>query len=173
MKYYFLCLFIALFSIDGVAQKLHHHYSFYPQEVGNVYFIHPQKGFASNETGAKKDLTYDITYLSKADSATYTFTYFAKDVLSIDSIRLTDDSGNVIYTAAAVMYYVQPKKSYWQHRASVMIPYELLPKIYRNDTPYTLQLIGGRTLRYTMKPKTWKKQSYMVSRILEIVKYNH
>lgn len=171
MKYYLLLLFFSL-SISGFAQKMHRHYSFYPQEGGNVYFIHPQKGFKSEDKTAVKDLIYDITYLSEHDSASFTFTYSLRDVMQIHTVEITDPNGQSIYTSEAQMLYVQPRKSAWQHRASIRIPYALLEQLYRHDQPYVLTLIGGRTFRYQIKPGPWKKQAGMMSRIFDVVKYN-
>lgn len=173
MKYYSLLTFFILISLSGSAQKIHKQYAFYPQEGGNVYFIHPQKGFESKDTGAKKDLIYDITYISTKDSATFTFTYFVKDVLQINNVEIIDNTGSVVYSTPATMFYVQPKKKYWQHRATIQIPHTLLEELYKEKSPYTLTLIGGKSIRYTMKPKTWEKQSGIVSRIFEVVKYNN
>lgn len=172
MKYYFL--FIALFctTLCCFAQKIHRQYSFYPQENGNVYFIHPQKGFESKDTEAVKSLIYDITYLSGRDSASFTFSYSVKNVLQIDSVQITDHTGKPVYTTPANMFYVQPKRNYWQHRASIQIPYTLLEQLYDQTNPYVLSLIGGRTIQYETKPGSWKKQSGIVSKIFEVIKYN-
>ena len=63
-------------TISLSAQKLHTHYSFLPQEGGNLYFIMPQKGFQTQDKKAKKKLIYDVAYLYPQDSATVNYTYF-------------------------------------------------------------------------------------------------
>jgi len=173
MKYYFLLIAFFCISTCCVAQKIHRQYSFYPQENGNVYFIHPQKGFESKDNEAVKGLIYDITYLSGKDSASFTFSYSIKNVLQIESVQITDHTGKQVYTIPANMFYVQPKKSYWQHRASIQIPYSLLEELYRQDTPYSISLIGGRKIQYEIKPSQWKKQSGIISKIFDVVKYNN
>jgi len=173
MKIYWL--FIAFLSVASfcTGQKLHKDYSFYPQEGGNVYFIHPQKGFESRDAEVTKALEYDITYVSDRDSATYTFSYFTKNVLKTDSVKIYSSQGELLYVAPASMYYVQPKKKNWQQRASISIPFPLLTQIYNAPSPYTLSLVGGnKEIRYVLKPKAWEKQSYKVSRIFQIVEFN-
>ncbi len=173
MKNTLLFILLLYCSSFVTAQKIHRNYSFYPQEEGNVYFIHPLKGFISNDKEATKKLEYDITYLSGNDSAIYTFTYFTENVFKTDSVIIQDASGDRLYSATAIMYYVQPKGKSWQQRASISIPYETLVRLYSNPSPYSLALAGTKDIRYEIKPKTWRKHSRLISRIFEIVKYNN
>lgn len=173
MKIYWLLLVFLSITTVATAQKLHKDYSFQPQEGYNVYFVHPQKGFESKDPEAVKPLEYDITYLSGRDSATYTFSYYTRNVLKIDSVKFIGSQGEELYAAPASMYFVQPKKKNWQQRASITIPHELLVRLYESASPYRLSLIGGnREINYMMKPKTWEKQSYKISRIFQIVEHN-
>ncbi|GEM_PF-791626 len=172
MKYILLFILFLSLPFYSAGQKLHRQYSFYPQEEGNVYFIHPQKGFENNGNGPVKKMEYDITYLSGKDSASYTFTYYSENPMQIDSVKIMSRSGQLIYAEKATMFYVQPKKTYWQQRASVSIPYDLLVEIYQNENPYSISLSGGKRLDYEMKPKRWKKQAELVSKIFDVVKYN-
>ncbi|MDH6358421.1 hypothetical protein [Parabacteroides sp. PF5-9] len=173
MRLSLLSCFILCLAFNGWAQKVNRDYSFYPQENGNVYFIHPQKGYKSDQKEATKGLTYDITYLSGRDSASYTFTYYLQDVLQINAVILLDHNGKEVYKGEPEIYYVQPKRNYWQHRAKVEIPYDLLEQIYQEESPYNLILQGNnKTVRYTLNPKKWAKQSTLISRIFQVVKYN-
>lgn len=173
MKYFLSFIFLLSFSFGISAQKIHRQYSFRPQEEGSLYFIHPQKGFESKDPEAKKNFIYDITYLSDTDSASFTFTYFTKNVLQADSVKLLDAQGHIIYSIPARMFYVQPRKNYWQQRASIAIPYDLLVSLYKEESPYIILLTGQKNIQYTMKASTWKKQSGIVSRIFDVVKYNY
>ncbi|MDR1202236.1 MAG: hypothetical protein LBL58_11520 [Tannerellaceae bacterium] len=168
-------LLILLMAIPfvGNTQKIHRQYTFYPQEGGNVYFIRPQKVFESNNAEALKKLVYDITYLAGRDSVSFTFTYYTHQVLKIDSVRLLTDKKDVLFEGKAITYFIQPKKNYWQQRASLTLPYELLVKTFQEDNSFIISLMGGKSINYQMKPKVWKKQSQMVSNIFNVVKYNN
>ncbi len=173
MRNYFLLILLFCCSAYGGAQKLNRNYSFHPQEEGNVYFIHPLKGYESKNKGAVKMLEYDITYLSGKDSATYTFTYFSENAFKIDSVIISDNSGKYTFTGPANMYYLQPKRNIWQQRAAITIPYEILVQLYQSSLPYKISLVGNKNVDYEIKPKTWEKQSKMVTKVFEIIKYNN
>ncbi|MDR0750291.1 MAG: hypothetical protein LBF62_12105 [Tannerellaceae bacterium] len=173
MKKYLLFLLLAAIPFVGNTQKIHRQYSFYPQEGGNVYFIYPQKVFESNDAGALKKLTYDITYLAGRDSASFTFTYYTHNVMKIDSVKLLSDKMDVLFEGKAITYFVQPRKNYWQQRASLTLPYELLVKTFQEDNSFIISLTGKKSISYQMKPKVWKKQSQMISKIFDIVEYNN
>jgi len=172
MKKYLLLLCLFCFSVEGMAQKINRQYSFYPQETGSLYFIHPQTGFSSKDPGTVKGLIYDITYLSERDSATFAFTYYTQSVLKVDSVFILDAMGQEVYKTPANVLYVQPKSSYWQQRVNYPVPYEILTTLYEASSPYQLVLSGDRQIRYTLKPGVWKKQSAVVTKIFEVVKYN-
>jgi hypothetical protein len=173
MKKYVWLILLAVIPFVGDAQKLHRHYSFYPQEGGNLYFVHPQKVFESNDAEALKKLAYDITFLSGGDSASFTFTYYTHDVMKTDSVKLLNDKEDVLFEGKAITYFIQPKKNYWQQRVSVTLPYALLTETFREENSFIISLTGRKNINYRMKPKVWKKQSQMVSNIFDIVKYNN
>ena len=86
-------------TISLSAQKLHTHYSFLPQEGGNLYFIMPQKGFQTQDKKAKKKLIYDVAYLYPQDSATVNYTYFHLNTFVTDSFYVSDESGKALYAS--------------------------------------------------------------------------
>ncbi|MCC8155349.1 MAG: hypothetical protein LIP01_14910 [Tannerellaceae bacterium] len=172
MRHFLLYLLFLLISIGGYAQKIHRNYSFYPQESGNVYFIHPQKGYISPDKNAVKGLEYDITYISGKDSATINFTYFTNQVLQARTIRLQKQTGDVLYEAPLVSLFVQPRKNYWQQRMQFLIPYALLSELYKQSEPFLITLSGGREIRYEIKPGSWKKQAELINKVFEVVEYN-
>ncbi|MCD8178301.1 MAG: hypothetical protein LUE98_13115 [Tannerellaceae bacterium] len=171
---HFLLLFISLclFAGSAQAQKIHRQYAFYPQEEGNVYFIYPQKGFTSADKDVVKGLVYDITYVSGRDSASFIFSYFTKNVVQAKSIVFKDTTGNILYEAPVTMMFTQPKKNNWHQRAQVMIPYETLTSLYEQPQPYAICLNGGKEILFEISPKSWKKQSGVINKIFEVVKYN-
>lgn len=173
MKNYLLPILFFFISSTCIAQKIHKEYSFYSNEEGSVYFIHPQKGFKSKDKEVVKDFIYDITYLSTKDSASFTFTYFTENILKADSLTIVGAGGSPIYTGEIEMYFVQPYKGkIWQHRGNLVIPYDILVQLYQNESPYSISLNGRKTIHYEMKAGTWKKQSSIVLKIFDVIKYN-
>ncbi len=172
MKHFFLFLLLIILPVSGYSQKINRQYSFHPQEGGNVYFIHPQKGFSSSDKETVKELVYDITYVSNRDSATFIFSYYTSQVLQATTVRLKDQQGNILYESPLEMMFTQPQKSYWQQRAQFRIPYVLLEQIYREPAPYSITLGGKRDIHYNIKNSTWKKQSGIINKIFEVVEYN-
>lgn len=173
MKKYLLLILLVAAPFVGNTQKINRQYSFYPQEEGNVYFVHPQKVFESNNEETLKKLEYDITYLTGKDSISFTFTYYTHNVLKTDSIKLLNDKKELLYEGKAIVYFIQPKKNYWQQRVSLTLPYDLLVKTFQEENSFIVSLIGGKTIDYQMKPKAWKKQSQMISKIFDVIKYNN
>jgi hypothetical protein len=169
---FLLLMLLTAIPLVGNAQNIHRQYSFYPQEEGNLYFIHPQNVFESNDAEALKKLAYDITYLAGKDSASFTFTYYTHHVMKIDSVKLLNDRIDVLFEGKAVTYFVQPKRKYWQQRVSLTLPYELLVKAFQEDRSFILSLTGKKSINYQMKPSVWKKQSQMVSTVFDVVEYN-
>ncbi|MDR1403812.1 MAG: hypothetical protein LBJ60_08950 [Tannerellaceae bacterium] len=172
MNKYVLLILLTTVSFVGNTQKIHRQYSFYPQEGGNVYFIHPQKVFESGNDEALNKLAYDITYLAGKDSASFTFTYYTHNVFKIDFVKLLTDKKDVLFEGKAITYFIQPEKNYWRQRASVTLPYELLAKLFQEDNSFIISLTGEKSVNYQMKPKVWKKQSQLVLKIFDVVKYN-
>ncbi|MCD8264360.1 MAG: hypothetical protein LUD02_09595 [Tannerellaceae bacterium] len=171
MRKYVLFLFLFI-TLTGNAQKLHRQYSFYPQETGNLYFVHPQKAFTSTDRQAVKQLTYDITYLAPGDSATFSFTFHTKNICKSDSVFIYNAGGELVYQTAATYLYLQPHKSYWRQRVFIKLPYTLLTGLYKEENSFTICLEGNCNLRYSMKKKTWQKQSAMMNNIVDLIRYN-
>lgn len=172
MKYTLIltCLFISL-SLWG--QKLHKDYAFYPQEEGNLYFIFPQKGFRCSDPDITKGLEYDLTYFTANDSVVLAYTCVSPFVCKSDTVSLLDQAGNSLYVAPAEMLFVQPKGKNWEQRATVKIPYSRVVSLYHTPSPFTLRIhTPGRTVDYHLSSKDWKKQTFLVSRIFEMITYN-
>lgn len=172
MKLHLIILSLVV-SLSAFSQKLYKDYTFYPQETGKLYFILPQKGFQSDDPTVVKGLEYDLTYFTASDSATLAYTYTTHTIYASDSVSLVSPEGNVLYTEKATMLFVQPHKKQWQQRASTQIPYALLTELYKQKEPFRVRIHSSRqTLDYTLKRSKWEKQSFLLSRIFEIIKYN-
>lgn len=172
MKYIIFIIGL-LFAIPISAQKLNKDYSFLPQENGILYFIFPQKGFSSTDNTAKKGLEYDLTYFTANDSILFSYTYINKELCKTETIFFLSADGQTLYKGKAEMLFVQPKKATWIHRATVKIPYSLFVSFYAMQQPYNICLHTSRKeIPYTLKDRKWKKQTYLVSRIFDTIKYN-
>lgn len=162
-----------LLTIPAFSQKLYKDYSFYPQEEGTLYFIFPQKGFRSENKTVKKDLEYDITYFTKNDSVSFTYSYTNQAVRPTDSLSFIGHDGKLLYTGKGKMLFVQPQKKYWKHRALIKIPIPVFTSIYAMEAPAKISIhSSGQHIEYEMKPSKWKTQTWLIARIFEMIKYN-
>ncbi|WP_373730058.1 hypothetical protein [Bacteroides heparinolyticus] len=171
----FAILSILLMGAVGMsAQKLHTHYSFLPQEGGNLYFIMPQKGFQTQDKEAKKGLVYDVTYLYSQDSATFNYTYYYLKTFATDSFYVSDATGKSLYAAPSALLYTHPKGKYWIHRETVKVPYQVLKSFYQSSSPIRITLIArdGQRITYTMPPSKWAKHCALMQNIFTLADLN-
>lgn len=172
MKLHLIILSLVV-SFSAFSQKLYKDYTFYPQEAGKLYFILSQKGFQSDDPTVVKGLEYDLTYFTASDTATFAYSYTTHTICASDSISLIGSEGDVLYTEKATMLFVQPHKKHWQQRASTKITYTLLTELYKQKEPFRVRIHSSKqTFDYTLKRNKWEKQSFLLSRIFEIIKYN-
>lgn len=167
MNKYTLSLFFVLCTSLVFAQNIKNKYSFHSGENGSVYFVHPIKAL-KNES-IPSDLEYDLTYNSATDSVTYNFTFFNKIVSTVESISFNNEPQKF----EASMLFVDPHKNSWKLRATVKLPFEYIKNIYNNTKPYTLMINTNKAeYRFSQNEKNWQKQSAIVNKIFEVIKYN-
>ncbi|NDW18886.1 hypothetical protein D0T53_08165 [Dysgonomonas sp. 216] len=172
MKKVLYSIILLCATINISAQDISKKYLSRIHNDGYLYFIYPMEGFSTNDTKAKKDMVFDITYLTTRDSVTYNFTYYTKEASPTDSVFILLPDNERSYVEST-MFYVEPKRKNWEQRASLSIPAEFLNKMYENDLPYKVLVHSkGNSYLYTMKEKDWKKQSAIVRKILESIKYS-
>ncbi|MCC8088305.1 MAG: hypothetical protein LIO79_03445 [Rikenellaceae bacterium] len=168
-----LLFLLIIGCLSGSSQKINRDYSFLKQQNGNLYFIHPMNGFKSSDKNIKKDMEYDMTYLTATDSVSFIFSVYTYEVAKLDSLRIIDVNGAEIYSTGVEMIYVKPRKKYWIQRAGITVPYELLSDLYKKDEPYSIVLHGGESeIIYKMAQGKWRSQSDMVNKIFDVIEYN-
>lgn len=173
MKFVMLSILL-MGAVSLSAQKLHTHYSFLPQEGGNLYFIMPQKGFQTQDKKAKKSFVYDIAYLYSQDSATINYTYFHLNTFVTDSFYVSDESGKALYASHSDLLYTHPKGKYWIHRGTVKVPYQVLKSFYQSPSPIRITIIAqdGQRVTYTMPSSKWAKHCVLMQNIFTIADLN-
>lgn len=164
-------IFLLLFLLSGLikGQNISKHYKSSAQGKGLLYFILPQKGFANNKL--KSTFTYDITYLTTSNFAALNFSYYDKMERVIDSIGFIN--GNQKFSANTRKLFVDTKKSKWHYRYSAECPYVDLCSFFNQASqPKIILYTKQGTVELSIKEKTWKRQSFMTNKILNLIKQN-
>lgn len=141
---------------------------------GMLFFIFPQKVSSVGNSIVKKDLQFDITYLTSKDSATVALTYIADQSIKTDSLKLFLVDGETSYSAATEVLYIERKSSKWVHRVKFAIPYQMLEELFAlNSSPLTV-IIPSKLgdISYSYSAKKWKKQTELMSNIFEVIQLN-
>jgi len=156
------------FSVENLfAQKISKCFVSSDLPDGRLYFIKPMKGFANGGN----DLVFDITYKSKKDSIVFTFTYFDKKELDIDSLLFA--LGNKIVCCPAKKLYVDVSKSKWEYRYSANLLFSDLSAFFDQENPPKLVVAAHKEhVELHIKNKMWEKQSSIVRKIFKLIKYN-
>lgn len=164
-----LCLF-SFFLLNSIlqAQSLKRHVVTKIQEEGTLYFINPLIDFK----GDKSVMSYDITYLTGHDSATFNFTYFTKNLHQIDSILLAGD--NASYKIPVTKLFVDNRKNKWEHRYSARLPMENLQEFFTNEKQGSVFLLNAKSdeKQYSQSKGKWKRQKELLTKIFDLIQAN-
>lgn len=159
----------SILTITALGQNIEKSYTSSVRGDEAVYFIYPMKKFKSKD--ASKELEYDITYNHLSDSLTYNFTFYYKQPLSISSVSFIADDQTLVIPAKIL--FVEPKKKQWVHRVSLRIPYNNFRTLYSSATPYKLKIESGSSnVLFEINPKDWKKQSAIISGVIQVIELN-
>ena len=154
-------------TFTAQSQSLKRYYVSNLQAKGVLYFILPQNIFKSADT----DFTYDITYMSKADSVTFNFTVFAKDFFQVQQLQLQTNTSKVQVPVQKL--YVEAKKAGWTARYSTKISYADMQDFFKNkNTPQVVLQQNGSSKTLSCKAKQWKKTSTINNKIVQVINYN-
>lgn len=160
---------LLLLNISVVGQNISKYYTSSIQQNGTLFFIFPQSGFENSKIKAK--LTYDITYLTKNDSAVLIFSFFDKTLREIDSIVFI--SVNKKYTSAVKKIFVEPKKQKWHFRYNSKFQFNELDEIFNSvSKPRIILYTKQGEVELDIKAKKWKKHSSITNKIFTLIKYN-
>ena len=166
-----LFLYLGIFLLSPVsAQDISKKYSSMTGAEGNVYFIHPNKGFKSPEI--KDQLEYDITYVTSGDSVTFNFTFYNDQASPVDSIGIISENQPAFFPAGMI-YLDAHKKDNWKHRVTSRIPYDYIVTLYNQSYPYQIEVFSkGNKFTFEMKEKEWEKQSKVIKKIFDVIDLN-
>lgn len=169
MMYKFLVLlcFTVLSFFAASGQNIRDYYVANVQLGGTLYFIFPMALFEQAENG---ELTMDITYKTKKDSATVNFTYYQKAAEEADSVSFSGPAGKL--SGVPQKLYIEAKKaSEWEHRYSLKLPFGQLSAFFAGEAPFRIQIYSkGKILTYNPKRVGWAKQIKIVNTILSMAK---
>jgi len=170
MKHLFVLVaaltFVLGISSDTFGQKLSKFYSSRNQEGGNLYFIHPFQDFRNSNDGS--DFLFDITERVGNDYATLNFTYFSKDPLVADTLKII--SGQLLISEKAEKIFIDFSKNKWENRFTSKIKITDLQSLFKEKSTPTIEVISGKlNLLYHVKDKKWEEYSNAVDKILFII----
>ena len=96
-----------------------------PTEKGMLYFVLPSQA-ECREEGAHKGskLTFDVTYISPGDSLRINASLLLPQIQKVDSLTFRDAQGQK-HTFPTERLYLEPRKSKWELRLSIQVPYAL------------------------------------------------
>ena len=171
MRQFFLLIVIfPYFAINAQKTEKSYIMSFYKD--GLLFFILPQPIFKTSNNIAQKDFIFDITYLTKNDSSSFTATYTTKINFPADSIHIQDSDGSVISTPLK-MIFIDKKSSQWIYRVRFMVSFELLRRLYISEYPYRVYIVSNKNrIEYQYSTNEWKKKRKKMNEILDIIKIN-
>lgn len=166
-------LLVALFFFIGYtnleAQKISRYYTSSAQNAGMLYFIKPQKGFASNVQNAH--LVYDITTFAKSDSVTFNFTFTSSKALHLVEAEFNVTASSV--RAKAVKLYIETKKLNWVYRYSLRLSKNELMQFFNASKPPSLLIhCTEEVITLKMPKRQWQKLSARNRRIFELIALN-
>lgn len=123
--------------------------------------------YEGNET--KYGMTFDITYLSgNEDSVSFTATVVTPYPTKLDSANIRSEQ--IDLKKATNLIYCEPYKNYYVNRIRFYIKWEEWRELYKPRQPYVLDF--GTRLRYSFKPKQWKKKREIMNSIIEMIEIN-
>lgn len=173
MQIKLLYLLLLLFSSNDIsAQNISKKYVMKATEHGTLFFVLPSQIPLNESNNCSKDLTFDLTYLTKKDSITINSTFITQTQERIDSIRLHYDQGKQ-YHASFTIFYVQQKSNKWHYRINMPIPYSILRQAYISEMPFTIEIISKKYIStFSYKKKEWDKARNTMNQIFTVIEAN-
>ena len=126
-----------------------------------LYFVLPSQA-ECREEGAHKGskLTFDVTYISPGDSLRLNASLLLPQIQKVDSLTFQDAQGKN-QTFPTERLYLEPRKSKWELRLSIQVPYALWQTFAQRTDTFDLPLqpqrpTGGQLqfLRQSVAPAT-------------------
>lgn len=121
---------------------------------GMIYHIPSLKIPKANKSQAKKQLSYDITYLASEDTLSFTSTVISNVPFKTDSVCF-----NRKYYATE-MYFVERKKKRYYSRINVRIPYKEYLQLLLEEKPLSIDYGNHMTLLSIRKNGIQKRMKF-------------
>ena len=131
-----------------------------PTERGMLYFVLPSKAECREEGAHKRsNLTFDVTYISPGDSLRLNTSLLFSVPQKVDSLTFRDAQGKN-HTFPTERLYLEPRKSKWELRLSIQLPYALWQTLLSAQTPLTFRFShkGQPVVSYSFSDKAWHRQ---------------
>ncbi|MEG0795307.1 MAG: hypothetical protein RR397_02180 [Odoribacter sp.] len=160
-----LLILLCLVTFSASGQNIRDYYVTNNQLDGTLFFIFPLSLFEERGNG---DLTIDITYKTKRDSATVNFTYYQTSMTVADSVSF-DGNTERLSGIPQKLYIEAQKLPHWEHRYSLKVPFKQLSAIFAKETPFRIHIYSqGKLLTYNPKRTGWSKHIKIIHTILEM-----
>lgn len=131
-----------------------------PAEQGMLYFVLPSQA-ECREEGAYKGskLTFDVTYISPGDSLRLNTSLLFSAPQKVDSLTFRDTQGKN-HTFPTERLYLEPRRSKWELRLSIQVPYALWQTLLSAQMPLTFRFShkGQPVVNYSFSDKAWRRQ---------------
>ena len=173
MKRIFLLLaLLPLFAPALRAQDVRKHYTSLATEKGTLYFVYPRKLAATGASGGKASLPFDLTYLTSADSLSFTVSLRVAGSGAVDSVHVVAPDGAQL-SVVPERIYVDARRSGYEHRLRFGIPFEAARRLYEGASPYVLRFFtADGVCAYAFKAGAWNKERAVMRRIFGIFEMN-
>ncbi len=136
-------------------------------EQGIMVFFNPTK-VPSLSKGSSME--YDITLLSQSDTVSINMTLTANEN-KIKSVSL--HSGDATFnTISPVIFYSDMNGKKFDTRIHLECPKNVFAQLFNQQEPLEIkvELADGADLSFVYKEKVWKKETYIISNVLNIYK---
>ena len=159
-----LFLISLLVSLICPAQSIEKRYSSYVSERGIVNFFRPKK---LNDNTNMGGFEFDMTYVSHRDSVTVNCSINVRNSEPVVYAELRNGEEKRAGENVYVIYRDITKKGYLV-RLSTSYPLKDIQECFSNRNPlvFCFRMKDGTTCSASYTPLQWKKDSYLVSRIL-------
>lgn len=160
-----ILVLLCFVASSAFGQNIRDYYVTNAQADGMLYFIYPLSLF---EQAGNGDLTLDITYKTKKDSATVNFSYYQKEIIAADSVSFDGTAGQV--NGIPQKLFIETKKlPEWEHRYSLKLPFKQLAMLFAAESPFRIQVYSqGKVMTYHPKRVGWTKNTRIIHTILDM-----
>lgn len=164
----FLFLLLCTCAQLGFGQKVTKFYTSAKQDSGTLYFINTREEVKNKKANSR--FSYQISYITSADSVVVNFSVTDDDALQIDSLRFRSSSA---ISAAAEKLFIDPAKKLWHNRYTARFSFEEFKSLLEGAAPlsYAVHAKSG-TIAFVPPAKKGRKTAAILKRIFAIIDLN-